>query len=409
MPSNQWEDVLLEQVAEEITVGYVGPMASEYVPVGIPFLRSQNVEQLLINQKDIKYISPEFHKQIKKSALHPGDVVIVRTGKPGACAVIPSWLPVSNCSDLVIVRCGPNLDSRFLAYYINSSASDHVSAHLVGAVQQHFNVGSARKIRMLLPDINEQRTIAGILGALDDKIEVNRHMNATLESMARAVFRQWFVENEEAKNWDIQTLQQHVEAEKGLSYKGPGLSKDSGVPMHNLNSVYEGGGYKYEGIKYYTGEYRERHILRAGDIIVTNTEQGFEYLLIGYPAIVPKHFGEIGIFSHHIFRVRPLSTSPVKTHYLYFLLMNPYVRDQIIGCTNGTTVNMLSADGLRTPKFHLPPKRLIDKFEQFAAPIFEKMELIYEESRTLANLRDSLLPKLMRGEVRVKDAKEDVT
>jgi type I restriction enzyme S subunit len=142
--------------------------------------------------------------------------------------------------------------------------------------------------------------------------------------------------------------------------------------------------------------------LHAGDIIVTNTEQGFEYLLIGYPAIVPKYFGETGIFSHHIFRVRPLPTSPLKTHYLYFLLMDPFVRDQIIGCTNGTTVNMLSADGLRTPKFRLPPKELIDQFELFATPIFEKKELLYKESRTLEILRDTLLPKLMRGEVRVR-------
>jgi type I restriction enzyme S subunit len=401
MSSNRWEEVLLEQVAEEITVGYVGPMASEYVTNGIPFLRSQNVEQLVINKKDIKYISPEFHQKIRKSALSPGDVVIVRTGKPGACAVIPNWLPISNCSDLVIVRCGPNLDPRFLAYYINTLASDHVFAHLVGAVQQHFNVGSARKIKLLLPDIDEQRVIAGSLGALDNKIELNRRMNRTLESMARVMFHQWFVESKNSKDWQEQTLQQHVEAEKGLSYKGEGLSKDGGTPMHNLNSVYEGGGYKYEGIKYYTGEYKERHILNAGDIIVTNTEQGFEYLLIGYPAIVPKHFGKTGIFTHHIFRVHPLPTSPLKTHYLYFLLMDPLVREQIIGCTNGTTVNMLSKDGLQTPKFKLPPKELIDKFEQFASPIFDKMELLYEESRTLASLRDTLLPKLMRGEVRV--------
>ena len=227
-------------------------------------------------------------------------------------------------------------------------------------------------------------------------------MNATLEGMARAVFRRWFSENEESKDWQVQMLEQHIEAEKGLSYKGEGLAKDSGTPMHNLNSVYEGGGYKYEGIKFYAGEYRERHILHAGDIIVTNTEQGFEYLLIGYPAIVPKYFGETGIFSHHIFRVRPLPTSPLKTHYLYFLLMDPFVRDQIIGCTNGTTVNMLSADGLRTPKFRLPPKELIDQFELFATPIFEKKELLYKESRTLEILRDTLLPKLMRGEVRVR-------
>ena len=140
---DDWRDVTLEQVADELTVGHVGPMASEYVEAGIPMLRSMNVDPLVINTKDLKFITPEFHQRIQKSRLSPGDVVIVRTGKPGACAVIPSWLPTANCSDLVIVRCGPELDNRFLAYYVNTFAASHVSAHLVGAVQQHFNVGSA--------------------------------------------------------------------------------------------------------------------------------------------------------------------------------------------------------------------------------------------------------------------------
>jgi type I restriction enzyme, S subunit len=157
MLSNDWHDVLLDDVADELTVGYVGPMASEYVDFGVPFLRSQNVEAMRVNQADLKFITREFHQRIKKSALSPGDVVIVRTGKPGACAVITQWLPEANCSDLVIVRCGQNLDARFLAYYVNSAAWHHVDSHLVGAVQQHFNVASARKMSMRFPDIKEQR------------------------------------------------------------------------------------------------------------------------------------------------------------------------------------------------------------------------------------------------------------
>src|SRR5215510_5312830 len=115
----EWREVVLEEVAEDVTVGHVGPMASEYVMGGIPFLRSQNVEPLRINDSDLKFITPAFHERLKKSALSPGDVVIVRTGKPGACAVIPRTFPVANCSDLVIVRCGAHLDPRFLAYYVN--------------------------------------------------------------------------------------------------------------------------------------------------------------------------------------------------------------------------------------------------------------------------------------------------
>jgi len=190
---SEWREVKLEDVARELTVGYVGSMTSEYVKSGIPFLRSKNVDTLNINTGDLKYISGNFHKKIGKSRLPPGDVVIVRTGKPGTCAVIPHWLEEANCSDLVIVRCGPEINNHFLSYYVNTVALSHVNAHLVGAVQQHFNVGSAKTMKVYLPPINEQEGIVEVLGTLDDKIELNRQMNATLEAMAQALFKSWFV------------------------------------------------------------------------------------------------------------------------------------------------------------------------------------------------------------------------
>ena len=76
--SDVWREVTLEQVSDEITVGHVGPMASEYVENGVPFLRSLNVEPFRVNETDIRYITPEFHSRLRKSALSPGDVVIVR-------------------------------------------------------------------------------------------------------------------------------------------------------------------------------------------------------------------------------------------------------------------------------------------------------------------------------------------
>jgi len=181
---NDWKIRPLEEIADELTVGFVGSMTGEYVNVGIPFLRSQNVESLRINLSDVKYISPAFHKKIRKSALKPGDVVIVRTGKPGTCAVIPDWLTDANCSELM---------PAYLAYYVNSAAAHHISSHLVGAVQQHFNVGAARRILIPLPSLAEQARIVHILGSLDKKIEVNRNTNETLEAIARTLFNSWFV------------------------------------------------------------------------------------------------------------------------------------------------------------------------------------------------------------------------
>ena len=169
-----------------------------------------------------------------------------------------------------------------------------------------------------LPSLSEQRAIAHVLGTLDDKIELNRRVNGTLEAMARLLFKSWFVDfdpvrakaegrdpglpgpladlfparlvdselGEIPEGWEVGTLSGCIEVVRGLSYKGSGLSSD-GVPMHNLNSIYEGGGYKHDGLKRYDGEYKPHHVARAGDLIVANTEQGHDRLLIGYAAVVP--------------------------------------------------------------------------------------------------------------------------
>ena len=211
-----------------------------------------------------------------------------------------------------------------------------------GSVQDNINLQTFDRLRFLIPPLPEQRAIAHVLGKLDDKIELNRRMNETLEEMARALFKSWFVNFDPVRakmegrwrrgeslpglpaelydlfpdrlvpselgdipeGWEVKALAECIDVERGLSYKGSGLSA-SGTAMHNLNSIYEGGGYKSDGIKYYNGDHRARHLTQPGDVIVANTEQGHDRLLIGFAAIVPKRFGDYGLFSHHIYKVRP--------------------------------------------------------------------------------------------------------
>jgi type I restriction enzyme S subunit len=174
--------------------------------------------------------------------------------------------------------------------------------------------------------------------------------------------------------------------------------------MHNLNSVLEGGGYKHDGIKYYCGDYQPHHVASGGDLIVANTEQGHHRLLIGYAAIVPEHFGSESLFSHHLYRVRVRERSSFSPDYLCHLLNTSVMHDTVSGYANGTTVNMLPIDALRNPLVAVPPAALVHAFSQFAAAGRIRQECMREESRTLSALRDSLLPKLISGELRVKDA-----
>lgn len=323
-------------------------------------------------------------------------------------------------------------DPRFISYFLRTldflSYSD--KAAVPGLNRNHLHTA-----KVVVPPLHDQLRIAHVLGTLDDKIKLNRDMNETLETIAQTVFKSWFVDFNPVRakaegrqppgmdaataalfpdsfedstlglipmGWKVEPFGNQTDAVKGLSYKGDGLA-DSGMPLHNLNSVYEGGGYKYEGIKFYTGEYKDRHVLKPGDVIVTNTEQGHDLLLIGYPAIVPKRFGPTGLFSHHTYRVRPRLDSPLTNRFIYLQLMTQRFRDEVTGHTNGTTVNMLAVDGLQRPLFVLPPKPVIHAFERLVAPLFEKQEQLQDETPKLEKLRDTLLPKLLSGEVKVHD------
>ncbi len=401
-------------------------MASEYVPEGIPFLRSQNVDYLRINTDDIKFITPEFHQRLRKSSLAPGDVVIVRTGKPGTCAVIPDWLPVSNCSDLVIVRCGKEIDARFLACFVNSVASHHVAAHLVGAVQQHFNVGSARTMRLLLPDIDEQRAIAHILGTLDDKIELNRRMNETLEAIVRALFKSWFVDfdpvrataegrdpglpkhiadlfpdsfedselGEIPKGWKTQPFADTVEIIGGGTPKTsvPGYWNGS-IPWFSVvDAPCDGDVWVVDTDKKITqagADNSSTRVLPEGTTIISARGTVGRIALVGVPMAMNQSCyglrGKIdskGFFTY--FRTRELVES-LKRH------------------AHGSVFDTITRDTLAGVTVASPGATLIRTFEGVIGPTMERMRKSLLESSRLTAMRDALLPKLISSELRVRD------
>src|SRR5690349_4556125 len=105
--------IKLRDVCDRITVGHVGPMADEYTPNGVPFLRSQNIEPFRLNLDDLKFIPPEFHQKLRKSALRPGDVAVIRTGYPGTACVIPEMFAELNCADLVVITPSRELNAHY--------------------------------------------------------------------------------------------------------------------------------------------------------------------------------------------------------------------------------------------------------------------------------------------------------
>lgn len=206
---SDWGNTTFEEICTEITVGYVGKMIDRYKSEGVPFLRSQNIREFKFSNKNLLYVSDDFHKEIFKSRLSPGDLAIVRSGAPGTTCVIPDSLPIANCSDLVIARPSDKLNSYFGCIFMNSNvAKINVLANRVGIAQQHFNVGSMKKMPIHLPPLLEQNEIVHRveqLFAYADTIEkqvdnaLSRANNLTQSILAKAfqgeLTAEWRAEN----------------------------------------------------------------------------------------------------------------------------------------------------------------------------------------------------------------------
>lgn len=348
-----------------------------------------------------RYLSERGISKLQNRVLPVNSVLVTCIGSDMGKVAL-NRIPVISNQQINSIIPNEKIIPEFLYYKLIESYSVLKMYGEAGTAVPIVNKSDFENIELEIPlNKNEQTAIAEVLSSLDDKIDLLHRQNKTLEQMAETLFRQWFVEEAE-EGWEETTLGQHTEVFRGLSYKGSGLTNEgNGLPMHNLNSVHEFGGYKHEGIKFYNAEYRERHVVHPGDIIVTNTEQGHEHRLIGFPGIVPDSFGEMGLFSQHIYKLIPLRTSILTREFIYYLLMTPSVRDQIIGATNGSTVNMLAIDGLQRPTFKLPPKEKVEQFTINARNYWQKKNSNHKQIKTLTQLRDTLLPKLMSGEVKV--------
>ncbi|MCA6215036.1 restriction endonuclease subunit S [Ideonella sp. B7] len=418
---SEWMLRPLSEVAREITVGFVGTMADQYVDEGVPFLRSLNVRPLQIDTSDVKYISRDFHDRLRKSALRPGDVVIVRTGKPGTCAVIPETLPEANCSDVVIVRCAQQLRPAFLSYWVNAMAASHVSAHTVGAVQQHFNVASAKLLRLPVPPLAVQDSVLAPLLAIDQRIDLLRQTNATLESIAQALFKSWFIdfdpvhakaEGREPEGMDAATAAlfpaEFEESALGLIPKGwsPGKLE---VICSNPRAQAKPGQMPPE-TPYIGLEHMPRKSIALGD---AGTAEGlgsgkfwFERNDVLFGKLRP-YFHKVGlapvrgVCSTDILVLRPRSPG-----WLGFLAMHAS-SDALISYTtqlsNGARMPRTSWHDVGGFDVTLPPHTVASAFDAAVKPMFERIHANIESAQLLAGLRDTLLPRLISGKLRLPE------
>ncbi len=435
--ASEWPNTTIGEHVDLITGEAFQSARFETAPSdGVRLARGDNVKEGEFEWGEKSRFWPELTPDLERYLLIEGDVLLGMDGSK----VGKNWvrvrredLPCLLVQRVARLRSKPTLHQSFLRYLIgNPMFRDYVGRVRTGTSIPHISGGQIKSYEFRLPPLPEQRAIASVLGALDDKIDLNRRMCQTLEEMARALFKSWFVDFDPVRakmegrdpglpkeiaelfpsrlvdselgpipeGWRVASLRDEFEAAKGLSYKGSGLS-DSGVPLHNLNSIFEGGGYKHSGIKWYRGEYADRHLIKGGDVIVANTEQGHDRLLIGFAARVPNDYDGLGLFSHHLYRLRAALGSQLTGNWIYRLLNTRAMHETVSGYANGTTVNMLPIDGLQSPRFVVPAGEIVATFDRQDEDWQARGALAIRETRTLAALRDTLLPKLISGELRV--------
>jgi len=411
MVAEAMRNVKLKDVCERITVGHVGPMAAQYTSSGIPFLRSQNILPFSLNLEDIKYIPPEFHAKLRKSALHPGDVAVVRTGYPGTACVIPPIFPELNCADLVVITPSPLLNPYYLSAIFNSAwGVSSVAGSLVGVAQQHFNVGAARELKVSLPPRVVQDRIAGILSAYDDLIENSQRRIWILETMARSLYREWFVDfrfpgHEKVPRvasalgkipggWAVQTVADSFEISGG------------GTPARRNASYWDSGSIPWFSPSHLTAadtlfmDDSPEHITAAG---LANSSANlfapFSVMLTSRATI-----GAIAINTQAACTNQGFITCiPNKRVPLYFLYL--WIRDnvpQFIRLASGATFKEISRGVFRTINFVHPEESVVRRFESYLEPMGRRMLVMQRQVRNLRSTRDLLLPRLLSGQLAVK-------
>lgn len=304
--------------------------------------------------------------------------------------------------------------------------TNHVVGIQTGTAVPHISGNQIKGFPFLRPPLPEQRAIAHILGTLDDKIEVNRRMNETLEGIARAIFRSWFVDfdpvrakaaGREPEGMDAGTAALFPDAFDEINSLPAGwetraigdvVTVVGGSTPSTTNSVYWGDGFAFATPKDMSS--LASPVLMATDRRIT--EAGLSQISSG---LLPS--GTVIMSSRAPIGYLTIAALPVAVNQgiiamicdkelpnYYILLWAQQNMDTIVGHANGTTFPEISKRNFRPLSVIVPPSPILSRYSEIVGPLYEKITANLRENESLANLRDSLLPKLLSGGLRVGDA-----
>jgi len=400
---SEWKEYKFSEllVDDSISYGIVQPGVHTEID-SVPIVRVNNIKNGYIETSDAMKVAFSIEEKYQRTRLVGGELLITVVGSVGECAIVPDNLKGWNVARAVsVARIKDDFNKHFIKYCFKT---EDIKYQLYGntndTVQPTLNLGSLKEIKFLLPPLSEQKLISETLSSLDDKIDLLHRQNKTLEALAETLFRQWFVE--EANSKEEIVLADYVETVNGFSYKSSELNPSENA-LVTLKSFNRDGSFRLDGFKEFTGKVNERQTVKQGDLIVAHTDITQEAEVIGNPVLViedPKY--KTLVMTMDCVKVLPKNKN-ISIAFLYFLMKTREFKFHCLGCANGTTVLHLSKTAIPTFTFPKPNFEKIKLFTAEADNLIQKTFNNHKQIKTLTHLRNTLLPKLMSGEVRINN------
>jgi type I restriction enzyme S subunit len=398
---------------------------------GVPIVRVTDIRDGRIATNDPLRVSREIEEAYTRTRLRGGELLLTLVGTVGEAAVAPDALAGWNTARAVaVIPVRQDIGSYWVKLALHSPGVRHIiDSRLNTTVQATLNLRDVAQLPIIVPPESERRAIAHILGTLDDKIENLRRQNETLEAMARALFKAWFVDFEPVRaktegrwrrgetlpglpahlydlfpdqlveselgeipeGWEMRSLDAIANYLNGLALqKFPPESEDDFLPVIKIAQLRAG---NTIGADKASTRIKPEYIVDDGDVLFSWSGS----------LEVEVWNGGRGALNQHLFKV----TSDVVPKWFYFFATRHHLQNfRAIAADKATTMGHIQRKHLTSAKIAVPPPEGMKKFDIMISPLFDQLVGNAQQSHTLATLRDTLLPKLISGELRIKNTEK---
>ncbi|KYG74430.1 type I restriction enzyme S subunit [Roseivirga ehrenbergii] len=412
MPNN-WKTHKLKEICDLIVD--CPHSTPKWKDSGVTVLRSNNIRNGKLNFEKESYTDEEHYKQRTRRAIPKGgDLVITREAPMGEVCMLPEGLKCCLGQRMVLIRPSSKVDNPFLLYAIQAKEVQNqiMIYEGTGSTVSNLRIPVLEALDIPFPPLPEQQAIASILSSLDDKIELNLQMNKTLEEMAMTLYKHWFVDFGPFKDGEF------VDSELGLIPEGWEVKG-----ILEIVDLLSGGTPKTTMDEYWNGDicWVSAKDIGNGGLYINDTEKKITELGVSKSAtkILPEDtvilvargsVGKYGMIAKEMAMNQSCYGLFAKGEYsqgLVYLMFSELI-EQFKRMAYGSVFDTITTSTFKSTNVVVPPTSIIENLKREIDPLFDQLKQNVLENESLMALRDTLLPKLISGEVRVKEAEQSL-